>query len=224
MAQFIASVLKFLVCLYIADNNQMEIFYTWYNSFDLLMISFSWELLTWLKFLLWLGSHYVIEVLTKLLAAIYAIFIAFYGNPVTKCNKENFCSTRCFRRGEKVPLQAYHRDLMILSCLMIREDWAPFFCRPLLDNYLFFSSLNYAYWRFSGLLTKWRKFQPPWPPPGMLTQLIGGLCMLMTYLFMLGNTMGYLSYRILKILKKNDEEQFFEAIEFKEQKAQGIFL
>ena len=165
MAQFIVSVFKFLVCLYIGDDdNQMGNFYTWSNSFDSVMISFSWELLTWLKFLFWLGSYYVIELLTKLLAASYAIFIAFYGNPVTRCNKEKFCSTRFFRMGGKSPLQAYHRDLMVLSCLMIREDWAPFFCRPFLDNYIYFPSLNYAFWSFSGLLTKWRKFKPPWPP------------------------------------------------------------
>ena len=122
MALFLASVFKFLLGLYFGENNQLENFYYWSNSFDSVIISFSWELLTWLKFLFWLGSYYVIEVLTMLLAANYAIFIAFYGNPITKCNKEKFCSRRCFRRGGKMPLQAYHRDLMVLSCLVIREN------------------------------------------------------------------------------------------------------
>ena len=215
-AQNTFSLVKFL-CNFLNGNKfeeEIVIQYEW--KFYFFGMCFCWELLSWFKFLLWLSGYYVITSLELVIGGGYASFLAFYGNEFFNCSTERRMSERKFLRHPYNCLPVFDERLMVLSHLRIFVDLALFFCKPLLDTYLFFSSWKFAKWKlFSSLLTAWGDWQPPWPPPYVISKLIGYGAITTAYTIIFGYlTVQAISKSCKTQLASRLEEKFYSVKNF----------
>ena len=198
-------------------ENELVVMFSWKILF--FWMHFSWELLAWLKFLLWLASYYVLTFFEFFICGSYIIFLSVYGNEFCNGSSLRRRSRRKLRRHSTiVPLLAINEIFVVLTgCIRIFKDWAHYFVRMISDTYLLFPNWRYATYKiFSSVWVAWGDLEPPWPPYGILSKFFGcaAVCAayegMFTYLSLLAPIKIFLWF--VKYIK---EEKFYDCNEFK---------
>ena len=197
-------------------ENELVVQFGWKILFY--TMHFSWELLAWLKFLLWLTTYYLLTSFEFIICGSYSIFLSVYGNEHFNCSSLHRRSTRKLRRHSLiVPMAAVNEIFMVLCCIRIHADRAHYFVHTILDNYLLFPNWRYATYKiFSSVWVTWGDLKPPWPPYGLLSKSIGCAAICAAY----GGMFTYLSLLapikiFLWFAEYIQEEFFYDCNEFK---------
>ena len=176
------------------------------------IIKFSWELLLWLKLLLWLGIYYLLFLTQTTICLPYSCFLAVYGNDICRCYVLCQRSQRKLRQSRRVSMAAINEIFFVLSgCIRIHADQAHYFVRMILDNYLLFPTWRYVTYKiFLRVWVAWGDLKPPWPPYGPLSKIIGSAAAcaaygaIFTYLVLLAIIKIFLWFKEFKY-----EEKFY---------------
>ena len=163
MARIIISPLLFFLNYIIGSKNENELVVQFEFNILKTIIKFSWELLLWFKFLLWLGSYYLLFLTETTICIPYSCFLAFYGNEFNDCSALRRRSDRKWRQSGRVPITAINEIFLVLSvCIRIYADQAHYFVRTILDNFLLFPTWRYATYKiFLRVWVAWGDLEPP---------------------------------------------------------------
>ena len=111
MAHLLISPLLFFINFIIGREKENVLVVMFQFKILTAILQFSWELLSWLKFLLWLGSYYLLIFTQTILCLPYSCFLAVYGNPLCRCSSSRRRSQRKLRRSGRLPMAAFNEKI-----------------------------------------------------------------------------------------------------------------